>query len=92
MSEPILKLPFRVRKNDHTVAITDASGFRINIWKNEPVARELVRRANTHDALLNACKTAMKVVSEIADIDSESRAGWAHKALAEAITTAEAPI
>ena len=29
--------------------------------------------------LLAACKTALVVVSEIADIDNESRAGWAHR-------------
>lgn len=39
--------------------------------------------------LLEACKSALKVVSEIADIDAESRAGWAHKALDAAIAKAE---
>lgn len=38
--------------------------------------------------LLAACMTALKVVSELADIDSESRAGWAHKELDTAIAKA----
>lgn len=41
--------------------------------------------------LLAACQQALKVVSEIADIDTENRAGWAHKALQEAIDKATLP-
>jgi len=38
--------------------------------------------------LLDACEVALKVVSEIADIDTQNRAGWAHKQLQEAIDQA----
>lgn len=40
--------------------------------------------------LLSACETALKVVSEIADIESGCQAGWAHKQLWEAIQKAKA--
>jgi hypothetical protein len=39
--------------------------------------------------LYSACKKAVMVVSEMADIDSQTRAGWAHKDLSEAIEAAE---
>ena len=39
--------------------------------------------------LYSACKKAVMVVSEMADIDSQTRAGWAHKDLSKAIEAAE---
>jgi hypothetical protein len=38
-----------------------------------------------------ALKQGLKVVSEITDIDSESRAGWAHKAMDAALSSSTTP-
>ena|SRR6185369_9389067 len=92
MTESLLKLPLRVTGDCY---IWDAHGHTMAESKGIATAdkharlRELVHRCNNFDALLAACKTALKVVSEIADIDSESRAGWAHKELDAAIESAE---
>jgi len=38
--------------------------------------------------LLAACHQALRVISEIADIDAENRAGWCHKELQQVINEA----
>lgn len=90
MTEPILKLPLRFipAKSGRAQLIVDSEDNNCLQVLGPDAARfadEIVRRVNAFDELLAACESALKVVSEIADIDAENRAGWAHKALAEAI-------
>jgi len=61
-------------------------------YQHAPQEDEARANANLISAapdLLQACRSALKVVSEIADINCENRAGWAHKALDAAIAKAE---
>jgi hypothetical protein len=52
-------------------------------------AKRLAQAINCHEELVAAAKTACKALSQIADITTENRAGWALKALWEAIEKAE---
>jgi hypothetical protein len=89
-----LALPLRIVEttDPNEVMLVEHLNDRIVCFCDEYDSIQLIRSVNTFYELLEACKSARKVISEIADIDSQCRAGWAHKALEEAIQKAEAEI
>lgn len=94
-------LPFRLVQGEASWEVwspkDDAPGSMNNFVVADGIqdsedAAFIVKAVNAHEELVAACKQALKVVSEIADIRTENRAGWAHKALVAAIAKVEGKV
>lgn len=90
LSEPILKLPLvtkRLGRSGATRSIIDANNVMLGTY-DASTAREIVRRCNTYDALLAACRKA-KYVFGIPSISANRDEQGALQGLSAALDLAE---
>lgn len=96
MSNSMTPGPWKWRFDLLDIVIQDQIGSRVATLPyvaNGIKPREMQANAAAITALpdlIEAAKKALKALSQLADVTTENRTGWAHKALAEALGKAGA--
>lgn len=94
MSETITPTPWRVCKFPHSGSdvpwsIKDADGVVIIDAQSEKLARNIVRAANAHDALVEACKTAIGFIERDDNYSLDSAVRFVSDKLMAALSLAD---